>query len=261
MQPWVLGQYTLLRLDDDDWTMQHAKRRKGKSLPTSTANPPPERPEPNSHLWVPKPGLGGIAWPAASTGPEAMRIAVVHQLQQTQWWPPQALVEMQMRQFALLARHAAETVPFYRDRLDLLSSIKGGELTPEIWRKLPVLTRSEIQDTGDSLISTDLPPDHGRTFDVQTSGSTGRPVRVKGTSVTRVLNSALNLRNHLWHGRDFSASVGAIQTLSPNEAGRRRRKNRCPGARPRTRESCISVTSEHPSANSLSGWSGETSST
>jgi phenylacetate-CoA ligase len=185
---------------------------------TSTVNQPPERLEPNSHLWVPKPGVGGIAWPATPTGPEVMRIAVVHQLQQTQWWPPQALVEMQLRQLALLARHAAKTVPFYRDRLDPLSGIKGGELIPDIWRKLPLLTRSEIQDAGDNLISTELPPDHGRTFDIRTSGSTGRPVRVKGTSVTRILNSAFNLRNHLWHGRDFSASVGAIQTLSPTEA-------------------------------------------
>ena len=198
--------------------MRYAKKRREKSRPIPTVNQPLEWAELSPHPWVPKRGVGGIAWPAAPTGAESIRMAVVYQLQQTQWWPPQALVEMQMRQLELLARHAAETVPLYRDRLDPLSGMKSGELTPEIWRELPVLSRSAIQDAGDSLISTSLPPDHGGTFDVRTSGSTGRPVRVKGTSVTRLLNSAFNLRNHLWHGRDFSASVGAIQTLSPSEA-------------------------------------------
>ena len=192
-------------------------RRGGKPRLTSSANQPPQRSEASLPLWVPKPGVDGISWPAVSTGPEAIRLAVLHQLRQTQWWPPQILVGMQLRQLELLARHAAETVPFYRDRLDPLSAMKSGGLTPEIWRELPVLTRSEIQDAGDSLISTNLPADHGSPFDVRTSGSTGRPVEIKGTSVTRILNSAFNLRNHLWHGRDFSASVGAIQTLSPSE--------------------------------------------
>lgn len=123
-----------------------------------------------------------------------------------------------MRQLRRVARHAAETVPFYRDRLGPLSRIERDEPTPEIWRRLPLLTRSDIQDAGDDLISTNLPSDHGAAFDVRTSGSTARPVRVKGTAVTRIFAIAFNLRNHLWHGRDFSADACAIQTLSPLEA-------------------------------------------
>jgi phenylacetate-CoA ligase len=169
-------------------------------------------------VWVPVTGINGVVWPAAPTRADAIRLAVVYQLERTQWWPPQALIDMQMRQLRRVARHAAETVPFYRNRLDLLSGIESGELTPEIWRELPLLTRSDIQEAGDDLISSNLPSDHGTAFDVRTSGSTARPVRVKGTSVTRIFDTAFNLRNHLWHGRDFSADTVAIQTLSAAEA-------------------------------------------
>ncbi len=176
--------------------------------------------EPPLHPWVPKSGVNGIAWPALPTGVEAMRMAVIQQMEQTQWWSPEALLAMQMRQLALLAEHAAQTVPFYRDR-DRLAAVVGlapGDLTATAWREIPVLTRAEVQEAGGNLTSTHLPAEHGRTHDILTSGSTGAPVHAKGTEVTGVYRRALNLRNHLWHRRDFTASMAVIKELKGAEA-------------------------------------------
>jgi phenylacetate-CoA ligase len=173
---------------------------------------PPRRP------WTPKSGVTGIAWPALPTGAEALRMAVIQQLERTQWWPPEALLAMQMRQLALLAKHAAGTVPFYRDRLAAVGGLAPGELIAEAWRRVPVLTRAEVQEAGRDLVCTHLPPGHGKTHDILTSGSTGAPVRAKGTEVNRIFRRALNLRNHLWHRRDFTASMAVIKELKGAEA-------------------------------------------
>jgi phenylacetate-CoA ligase len=162
--------------------------------------------------------VAGIAWPALPTGAEALRMAVVQQLEQTQWWPPEALLAMQMRQLALLAKHAAQTVPFYRDRLTAVVGLAPGELTAEAWRRAPVLTRAEVQEAGPDLVCTALPAEHGKTHEVISSGSTGRPVHVKGTSLVGVYHRALNLRNHLWQRRDFTASMAVIKEVKGDEA-------------------------------------------
>ena len=198
--------------------MARLKNRQRRLDPGPDEVRPEGRKEAPRQPWAPKSGVAGIAWPALPTGAEAMRMAVIHQMEQTQWWPPEALLAMQMRQLALLAEHAAQTVPFHRDRLGAVAGRTPGELTAEAWRKIPVLTRAEIQEAGPGLTSTDLPPGHGNTYDILTSGSTGAPVRAKGTTVTGIFRRALNLRNHLWHRRDFTASMAVIKELKGAEA-------------------------------------------
>ena len=127
---------------------------------------------------------------------------------------------MQLRQAEQLLAHAWRTVPFYRERLGVLTGLKRGGLTMEAWRRLPILTRADIQDGGHDLVSRALPKDHGRARDASTSGSTGQPVSFKRTRITGLFFAALNLRYHLWHGRDFSAKVAKITRLAnPDSVG------------------------------------------
>ena len=90
------------------------------------------------------------------------------------------------------------------------------------------MTRADIQDGGLDLVSRALPKGHGQARDASTSGSTGQPVSFKRTQITALFFAALNLRYHLWHGRDFSAKVAKITRL-PNPDGVQKPQNWVPG--------------------------------
>jgi phenylacetate-CoA ligase len=162
---------------------------------------------------IPRQTRSGIGWPATPGGPVAAILALSYQLEKSQYWTGEKLLAAQLAQLIPLARHAQRTVPFYRERLEFLQGIKADQLTLDLWQRIPILTRNQIQDAGADLISTNLPADHGKPGDVVTSGSVGRPIKVKNTNVTRLFHAALNLRYHQWHEREFSGRVCCIRNL------------------------------------------------
>ena len=113
---------------------------------------------------IPKSGRSGIYWPAMPIYADATVLALQYQLGQSQWWPAETLLQHQLRQLEFLLAHAARTVPFYRGRLNALSGLGRGELTMDAWRRLPVLSRTDIQEAGAALVSRRLPKDHGKVF-------------------------------------------------------------------------------------------------
>jgi len=165
--------------------------------------------------------LEGILWPPNITGPKTAILSMQVQLEICQWWKPDRILFYQLAQLRNVMAHAAMTTPFYRDRLEaaLAHSNKGLNLTD--FQQIPILTRSEFQDAGDSINSTAVPVSHGATHKIRTSGSTGQPLTLKGTKVTAMYNSALGLRNNLWHRRDFLQKQLAFRTLKPGETVRR----------------------------------------
>jgi phenylacetate-CoA ligase len=54
----------------------------------------------------------------------------------------------------------------------------------------------------------------------ETSGSTGRPITYLVSQAEAVYWHAFTLRDHLWHGRDLGAKLGAIRYAEKNGAGR-----------------------------------------
>ena len=167
----------------------------------------------NSKHSVPKSALTGILWPAVPNRNDALLLAVVGQLEESQWWTPEALLFQQLRQIERILGHALSTVPYYKQRLGFLAGRKAGTLTLEDFRRIPVLRRADIQEAGAALISTKIPSDHSPVFDIKTSGSTGRPIVTKGTAITGLMLRAANLRYHLWFKRDFSAKTACIRML------------------------------------------------
>lgn len=172
--------------------------------------------KPTGHFPVPQSGVAGVEWPAVPTDKNATLMGLLYQLHDSQWWPLDVLESHQFKQLAPLVHHARETVPFYGDRLDVLG--RGGGITWEDWRRVPVLTREELQTHSDSLLSSDIPKDHGGTDDHQSSGSTGRPVSVRATDLHGLFFAALNIRHYQWQDLTFTDSVAAIRPLRTSEA-------------------------------------------
>ncbi len=160
----------------------------------------------------------GLDWPALPGGNAAVLLSIMHQLEQSQWWPPDRLERAQLRQLGALLEHCWRTVPFYRSRLEQAGWTPGTRLDGEIWRRLPLLTREEVQSAGTDLHSTALPAGHGPTHTIRTSGSTGKPVAVVKTNADGLYWHAFLLRDHLWHRHDFSRRLAVIRVMETGAA-------------------------------------------
>lgn len=151
----------------------------------------------------------GIQWPALSSPAAAARLAVLFQLQQSQWWPEEKIRKHQFIQINNLLRHCVENVPYYRQLLG--DSVKPGGISEEQWFDIPILSRDKVQQAGESLRTRSLPRSHGKAKMKRTSGSTGKPVETLGTDITDFFWNVFTLRDHLWHGRDFAKKLAVIR--------------------------------------------------
>ncbi len=166
----------------------------------------------------PKSSIPGIIWPAVPGAAAARQLALLQQLEQSQWWPAEALRAQQDRQLSVLLRHAAGSVPFYRERLAGIGPRPGQPLTPEAWNRIPLLRREDIQQAGTALHSQAVPVSHRPLRKIVTSGSTGKPVEVSTTRVTRLIWEVFTLRDTHWHRRDLSGTLAAIRSFPDGKA-------------------------------------------
>lgn len=155
--------------------------------------------------------VSGVAWPSLPDAAGNAMLALQYQLEQSQWLAPEALWEMQRRQLSLLMEHATATVPYYRERFSPAHSRLPTDFSLNDFASLPLLTRRDLQDHFPELRSERVPAAHGRVFDSATSGSTGEPVRFASSDLAGFFWQAINLRDHLWHRRDFGATTAAIR--------------------------------------------------
>lgn len=161
----------------------------------------------------------GIAWPGIPSGRASQMLAIQFQLEQSQWLDPIKIRARQTRQLGILLRHAYETVPFYRQRLNACGLHPESIRSQKDWTLVPLLTRRDIQIAGRELHCQAGPKEHGSILTTVTSGSSGQPVTTLSTTVTRLFGNALVLRQHLWHRRDLTAKLATIRWLGETSAG------------------------------------------
>jgi len=162
-----------------------------------------------------KSNIPGIGWPAIPDPVAANLLAQLTQLDASQWWTTDKLRQNQLEQFALLAAHAAQQSPFFRERFLKAGLDVNCTWTPSAFASIPLLTRAELMQQAEHIHCRALPPKHGAVQQIQTSGSTGQVVKVLRTEVTQLMWLALTMREHLWHERDFSSTLAVIKATSP----------------------------------------------
>jgi phenylacetate-CoA ligase len=156
-----------------------------------------------------------IVWPAMYGGRAAELMALQRQFDETQYWPPERLLAAQFDQLTKLVEHAGKTVPFYAERLRRAGLKPGERVTETAWRRLPVLTRKEVQAQGEKLASRALPPAFGPTVVVASGGSSGVPVRVRKSALDGVMWEAVNVREELWHRESFDGLIARLRGIPP----------------------------------------------
>jgi phenylacetate-CoA ligase len=145
-------------------------------------------------------------------------LAFQRQLQDSQWWPAERLLDHQLGLAQRLLDHAYRTVPFQRARIQAAGLDPDAALTIEAWRRIPPLRRRELQDAGSALLSNDIPKAHGAIVANASSGSTGTPVTVRGTAFDASVFKCVNLRHFLWHRHDFSGRLVSIRHIKSEKA-------------------------------------------
>lgn len=162
--------------------------------------------------------VNGTVWPGIPGPFVSQLLAMQIQFQATERLPAEEILARQIRQLGRLLLHAYETAPFYRRRLDAAGLSPANIRTADDWRRIPLLTRADMQLHQAELLSQSVPDAHGPRSQLFTSGSTGKPVMVVGTGVTQLFWNACTLRDHLWHRRAGGATLAAIRSL-PSEMG------------------------------------------
>jgi phenylacetate-CoA ligase len=170
--------------------------------------------------WSPplRASLPEIGWPVIPAPRAAVVLSLLAQFEDTQWWPPERIAAAQQEQLNRLLAHAWNTVPFYRRRIEAAGVGLPLPLSGGGWRRLPLLTRRDLQSAGPAMHSDSVPRSHGAIHEVQTSGSTGEPVTVRKTAITALKWQAFNLREHHWHRRDLGGRLASIRAYGPGSA-------------------------------------------
>ena len=165
----------------------------------------------NPGILAPRSFVNGLVWPALA-GVDGNRVlAMLFQLEQTQWLPPAEIRARQRRQLTGLLRHAHATSPLTRQRLSQAGYRPDVEINDDLWRRIPLLTRAAWQERGEDLFCNRVPQGHGPLGKVITSGSTGQPVTVKFTQATGLFWQVFTIRDHIWHRRDFAGVMVTIR--------------------------------------------------
>ena len=144
--------------------------------------------------------------------------AVLRELEASQAWPLERLQALQWERQRVLARHAFETVPFYRERWSRAGFVPGDLRGPDDWARLPALEKREVQEQGAALLSTGARHAGVR---ATTSGSSGMPVAVLRGHRSWAHAHANVFRGWRWHGLDIGDPHAYFWGLALDASGRR----------------------------------------
>ncbi|MDQ1921084.1 phenylacetate--CoA ligase family protein [Massilia pseudoviolaceinigra] len=171
--------------------------------------------------WRLKSSLSGIEWPAVPDVRGSLVYSLFRQMETEQWLAPRDIAARQSVQLEQIVRHAALTVPWYREHWPpgLLARLsEGGALSADAFASLPCLGRRDLQAQFAQLQSSAVPSEHGPLADSSSSGSTGTPVRFRKTYLNQLIWEALTLRDHAWHRRDLQQTLCIIRRGEADEA-------------------------------------------
>jgi len=133
-------------------------------------------------------------WKYSLVKPNAIRY--FHELMRQQTLLPDELAELNWRRTRALLTYAYQRVPYYRRRFDEFGLRPQDIVHPEDYAKVPVLSREDLQEHFDELVSLDAKPCNLRIS--TTGGSTGEPVKVYHEK--RVVRAATGWRMLSWGG-------------------------------------------------------------
>jgi phenylacetate-CoA ligase len=123
---------------------------------------------------------------------------ILHRYDRLQWKNVVELEEMQFAKLRMLLKHAHDTVPFYRKRIEACGLKDADFGDPEALRLMPLLTKSDINHNRGELISRSAK--RTKLFKDSTSGSTGENLGFFLDRDSYVIRKAVEIMTLSWVG-------------------------------------------------------------
>ncbi len=152
--------------------------------------------------------------------------ACLASLNESQFDPYEKLKERQWESVLAIVRHAAEHIPYCRERWKEAGIDASSIKTLEAFRKIPVLTKDEVREHKKDLC---LPSYKGKIFHGKTSGSTGIQLEVLFDTKYMQWTQAAQWRGRGWYGvkrGDRTAAFWGRSFLSQKDRFLNTAKNR-----------------------------------
>jgi len=115
---------------------------------------------------------------------------------------------LQWERLKQLLEHAYLNVPFYRRRFDDMGLHPSAIHTPEDWRRIPILTRHDVQANLEDLVATNC--DRNRLSRNTTGGSTGTPMAFYQDNEHLACHQANKLRFRAWAGFEMGDKIALL---------------------------------------------------
>src|SRR4030067_2017276 len=130
------------------------------------------------------------------------------ELEETQFWKPEELRRLQWRLLKNIISHAHIQSFFYRRRFDQLGIRPEDIRSFQDFLQIPFLTKRDIKDDLDDLLSKDYPP--AKREKNQTGGSTGSPLVFYQDKERMDSRKASTLRHNRWASWEVGDKVGIL---------------------------------------------------
>ncbi len=157
-----------------------------------------------------------ILAPALDYSRGTRTMACLEDLEKSQWWQSDRVLELQNGRLRELVKHASENVPYYHRVFDDLA-LKSGDIScSKDVAKLPVLNKQLIRRNISILQATNIPK---KKFILSsTSGSTGEPLIFYTTRDDEYnWGYARGLRARQWPGYQMGDKMAEFRPSLPNE--------------------------------------------
>ena len=125
--------------------------------------------------------------------------AYLRALEESQWWPPERLRELQQKKLRFLLRHAWDKCSFYRARIEQ-AGVQPDDVALEELSKLPTTTKADIRANAAAMID---PTVKGGLHSYSTGGSSGDPLVFKIDRTRQAADQAARARTRRWFGIDL----------------------------------------------------------
>ena len=137
----------------------------------------------------------------------------VEEFEKTQWLPAQEMQKIQWQKVKTILEHAYLNVPYYRKKFTEAGITHQDINTPHDLLKIPLLTKDDIRENFNDLLSTDM---NRPSVTFRTSGSTGIPLEIIIDKVGYAQYMAPIFRALKWYGVDFSGRQARFWSLPLN---------------------------------------------
>jgi phenylacetate-coenzyme A ligase PaaK-like adenylate-forming protein len=142
--------------------------------------------------------LGKVVFPFYHIVKKTKLMEILDELKENQWKSKEALIRLQGIKLKRLLEYTYRHVPYYREKFKETGIDIGDLHHPECFPQIPLLTKKDINEYGDKIITT--MKGKNKLLPYSTSGSTGEALYFNYDLRSSVYRRASVIRNQEWLG-------------------------------------------------------------